>query len=270
MQDGATGQILGKLDQVVQEALRKNDRIGYFAAFNHRLVREVEIAIERGYFVDAERTAALLKALSCRYLDALGSYRQENGLARCWRSAFQATRSKRFIILQHLLLALNAHVNLDLGIAVNRVAPTPARLKEIEEDYRRLRRILQEMVAQVQRRIVVISPWIGLLDRLGQRRKERFILFSTRAAGRAAWKVAKDLSTLNSQQQRELLRSLDGVVLASQRRLEGRKLHVRCALWLIRRKESRDVRANIRFLLEGFGTEPGDAVQSLLSRPGSR
>ncbi|HSR50722.1 MAG TPA: DUF5995 family protein [Acidobacteriota bacterium] len=264
------GQILEDLETVVVRSLRDSDRIGYFAAFHGWVVKEVQIGLERGYFVDAERVERLHCNFSRRYLEALASYRHGNGLARCWRSAFEAASSKRFLILQHLLLALNAHVNLDLGIAVNRVAPSAARLKEVESDFVRLCRILDGMVGQVQRRIVEISPWIGLLDRMGQRKKGRFVDFSTRAAGKASWKVSKDLSVLNSQQQRELLRTLDGAVMASQRRLEGRKPHVRLAMWLVRRKESSDIRRNIQFFQEGFGTSSGEVIQSLLSHAPAR
>ena len=67
-------------------------------------------------------------------------------IAQCWSVAFHAAHRRPPIIFQHLLLGMNAHINLDLGIACAEVAPGPAiddlelwdRVAAYEEDLRAL------------------------------------------------------------------------------------------------------------------------------------
>src|SRR5690606_41399624 len=56
------------------------------------------------------------------------------------------------LVLQHLLLGMNAHINLDLGIAAAETAPGTA-LPALKRDFDEITTLLGEMLDDVQDRI---------------------------------------------------------------------------------------------------------------------
>ncbi len=52
-----------------------------------------------------------------RYLEALEIYNSKESPSGSWEVAFRATKKSSFLLLHHLLLGINAHINLDLGIS---------------------------------------------------------------------------------------------------------------------------------------------------------
>ena len=63
--------------------------------------------------------------------------------------AFEAATRWRPIILQHLLLGMNAHINLDLGIAAATVAPREA-LPSFQHDFDEINVILTGLIGAVE------------------------------------------------------------------------------------------------------------------------
>jgi hypothetical protein len=83
----------------------------------------VNEAILAGHFEDSARMERLDVAFANRYLDALESYHRGEELSKCWRTCFRAAHNWHPIVLQHLLLGIDAHINLNLGIAAAQTSP---------------------------------------------------------------------------------------------------------------------------------------------------
>ncbi len=115
---------------------------------------------------------------------------------RSWVTAFDAAKRWRPVVLQHLLLGINAHINLDLGIVVAELAGGPEDLPALRPDFEAVNDVLGEMVDHSQAAVDSLSPWFGLADRLGARNDEALIRFSLRAARTQAWAVARALAAL--------------------------------------------------------------------------
>ena len=97
------------------------------------------------------------------------------------------------IILQHLLAGMNAHINLDLGIAAVEAAPGDA-IHDLAADFRAINNLLFELTQKVEDGVLVVSPWIGLLDTIGGRTGDAVIEFSIAKARALAWNTALDLA----------------------------------------------------------------------------
>jgi pyrroline-5-carboxylate reductase len=69
------------------------------------------------------------------------------------------------LVLQHLLLGMNAHINLDLPIAA--VAAGGDQLATLRRDYDHLNVILTRMIDRMQAAVNAVSPEMAWLDRLG-------------------------------------------------------------------------------------------------------
>src|SRR5919108_446949 len=84
---------------------------------------------------------------------------------------------------------------LDGVIAPAEAAPGPA-LPELRRDFDRINEILAWLIAGITRDIAEVSPWIGLLDRIGGRHDDELIRFSIEVARSEAWRFAVELAPL--------------------------------------------------------------------------
>ncbi len=115
--------VLDRLGVLVDDAKSRGDRAGYFAAMYRKVTIAVKDAIVAGRFEDGDRIARLDRVFAERYLDAHAVAEAGGRPSASWQVAFDADDRWRPIIIQHLLVGMNAHINLDLGIAAATVAP---------------------------------------------------------------------------------------------------------------------------------------------------
>ena len=239
-------EVLAALDAVVERAVERRSRVGYFAAVYRKVTAKVQEGISTGFFDDGERMERFDVLFASRYLSALRSREAGAAVTRSWDAAFDAGDGARPIILQHLLVAINAHINLDLGIAAASTAPGDA-LPDLRRDFDRVNEILGSLVAGIGRDLATVSPWIGLLDRIGGRHDDEIIRFSLETARTAAWRFAVELAPLAVQHWPGPITARDTRVASLTRTI----LHpgaLSAGLLLIRARESNDVRRVIRVL----------------------
>jgi hypothetical protein len=237
---------IAALDQVVARASATGSRIGYFAAMYRKVTAKVADGIAEGFFDDGSRMERFDVVFANRYLDALAAFERGEAPTRSWAVAFRAADTRRPIILQHLLVGINAHINLDLGIAAATTAPGRA-LPGLRRDFDRINEILAVLMANVASDLGAASPWTGLLDRIGGRHDDELIRFSLTAARADAWRFAVELAPL-------AVDHWPGPIGARDRRVAGLARRVLNPGWLsaglalIRAREGNDVRHNIAVL----------------------
>ena len=201
-------EVLTRLDEIIAEARRRQSRNGYFAALYRDVTARVAAAIEAGEFEDDARMERLDVAFAQRYFDALEERDTEAGPPRSWARTFEAAERWRPLILQHLLLRVNTHVNLDLGITAVEVVPGDE-IADLKADFYRINRILGAMIEEVQARTSRVSPWTGVLDRLGGTADEIISNFCLVRAREDARDVARTLAPLDTDQRAQLIRAKD-------------------------------------------------------------
>lgn len=189
-----------------------------------------------------------------RYLEALRQLERGDRPTRCWEICFAAGAERRPIILQHLLLGINAHINLDLGIAAAEVAPAGA-LPSLRRDFDRINEILALLVGQVQRDIGALSPWIALLDWASGHQDERMIRFSMEVARTEAWRFGVELAPLARRDWGGPIGARDASIARLARVLVNPGFPLTAELRLIGARESGDVRHNIEVLSSVAGPE---------------
>ena len=200
--------VLRELDRVLAESRRQQSRLGYFAALYRDVTARVKAAIENGEFDDAARMERLDVRFAERYLDALAARGTEDGPPRVWARTFAVAERWRPLILQHLLLGINAHINLDLGIAADAIT-TEDSLPALKDDFDRINQILGSLVEDVQTRVAAVSPWIGTLDRLAGRADEVISNVCLVRAREDAWAFATTLAGLDADERAETIVAKD-------------------------------------------------------------
>jgi hypothetical protein len=192
-------EVVAQLTSIVEHSRLQQSRLGYFAALYRLVTLKVQAGIAAGQFHDGARMEQFDAVFANRYLAAYESYRLGQPVSECWRVAFEAAESWRPIILQQLLLGMNAHINFDLGIAAATVAPG-AQLPALQHDFNEINQILAGLINFVQAEIGSVSPWCWLLDHMGGRTDEAVVHFSMERARTHAWRVAQRLAALTTDQ----------------------------------------------------------------------
>jgi hypothetical protein len=164
--------VIEGLAGIVGKAREDADRVGYFAALYRQVTVRVRQAIQAGRFDDGQRMSRFDALFGIRYFDALGSWLQDRSGPACWRVAFEMTRNADTIIVQHLLLGVNAHINLDLAVATAQTAPGES-IQDLHRDFLLINDILVGVLADVQHAVDEISPYMWLLDKFGGRDEGR-------------------------------------------------------------------------------------------------
>lgn len=187
---GTIDEVIAALDGIIATALADRSRLGLFAALYRQVTLRVRQRIAEGYFADGPRMARLDTAFANRYLTALATWRAGGAPSQCWQFAFDATRRSDLLIVQHLLLGINAHINLDLGVAAAAVAPGPA-LPLLHDDFDRINQILAALTAEVKQVVARFSPMLYLIDELCTTAEDAVVNFSMSRARRDAWQHAE-------------------------------------------------------------------------------
>jgi len=204
-------ELSSELTQVGERFAPRGSRLGYFAALYGLMTHRVADGLAAGRFQHGDRMQRLACHFASRYLSALERFEAGGPAPASWQVSFDAAPRWRPIVLQHLLLGINAHINFDLGIAAAEVAGAEG-LPAVERDFDEINLVLAELLGDVQDRLATVSPWMGLLDLVGGRKDEEVVNFSMRKARDAAWQVARDFSTLTPEAQSAAEQRLDARV----------------------------------------------------------
>ena len=238
--------VISELDEIVQQSYDEASRLGYFAALYRRVTRAVRDGIAAGSFQNGPLMEQLDVVFASRYLDALATFQTGGTASRSWIVAFQGCDNGDLLILQQLLSGMNAHINLDLGVAAAQVSPG-AQLPQLKPDFDEINSVLASLVDTVASEIAVVSPLIGDLENIGLSSETKLINFDMTAARDAAWLTAEHLAGEPSSLHDATVSALDlGVSI------QGRAIlyppFSGPGLQLIQQAETKDVRRVIEIL----------------------
>ena len=240
--------VISALDAIIQRAWEERNRIGYFPALYRRVTRAVKDGISQDQFSDGPLMEKLDVVFASRYLDALAAYQAGGNPSRCWKVAFDACPDDSRLILQHLLAGMNAHINLDLGVASAQVSPGD-QLAHLKADFDQINAVLAAQVGAVEDEMASCSPLVKGVSSVGSDTETSLINFNIDLARKTAWLTAERLA---SQPAALLDVTIDGLDLAVS--LEGRAILYppgkEAALAALRAIEVQDVRSVIEILSE--------------------
>lgn len=205
-------QVIVRLTEIVEWAKAEESRIGYFAALYHKVTIQVKKGIEEGMFDDGPRMERLDVIFARRYLDAFDEYRAGGRPSRSAMFAFEVTGQWWPIVLQHLLLAMNFHINLDLGIAAARAVP-PEQLPDLKGDFDKINAVLASLVGGVQVELAQVWPVLRWMNRYLGSVDDAIINFSMEKARDHAWSLAERLAPLDEAEQAQVIDELDLEIL---------------------------------------------------------
>lgn len=238
-------EVIVSLDRIIAWSKKNKKRTGYFAALYRKVTINVRDGIKHGHFDDGERMERLDVIFANRYLEAFEAYCNGKPTSCVWALAFELSEKWHPIVLQHLMIGMNAHINLDLGVAAAETVPKE-KLSSLKDDFEKINDLLSSLVNGVQEELAQIWPPLKWLDRLAHKLDEQVADWGMKFARDRAWQFALDYSASDDKQQ--TLDCMDRKITLIGQLLAKPSLQLRLSLLLIRVCERGNVLKKIEIL----------------------
>ncbi len=240
-------EIIGILEDIIIETTANNDPKGYFAVLYQKVTKKVKEGVEQQFFEDGARMATLDVVFAKRYIDAYYAFHKGETITQAWRDAFELSAKYWPIVLQHLLVGMNAHINLDLGIAAANVS-RDKNIDDLQADFNKINEILAQLVNEVQEDLARVWPTLKKILRMTKKIDDFLIDFSMELARDGAWRFAKSLATKPIKEQEILIGRRDKKVATQMKIITNPGLIARIVLAIIRLSEKGPVSKKIQEL----------------------
>lgn len=194
------------IEELRAVALTADDASGYFPAMYARVTDRIRVAADEGRFGDGDGMARFAGAFAGWYLRPRAGTPPIPG---CWQASWDVAGDARLLIVQHLLLGINAHVNHDLAQVVVELADERGELGAMRGDFDAVNDVLAATMPDVLRDLGRVSSWVNLLAARGGGRSFHFSLEVARAQ---AWRAAERLYRLDADRRRADVAELDRLV----------------------------------------------------------
>lgn len=200
--------VLLDLDQFIEKARNERNRIGYFACLYRHVTYAVKEGVATHQFENGQRIADLDVVFANRYFEAI-DYWQRGVLAiQSWKLAFDATQHPGRIVMQHLFLGMNAHINLDLAVATARTFPGDE-LAKVQNDFNTMNAVLAKLVHHIQGDLAHIWPILKVIHFVMGGEDDKLLSYDMDAERARAWATAQRLATMTFDEQEAEVRRLD-------------------------------------------------------------
>lgn len=184
-------QVIAALEDIITQEVSADSNLAFFPVLYKKVTERIKLGIDQEEFDDNPRMERLDVIFANRYIEAYQLWMANGTPTDSWKVAFEAGSNQKLLIMQHLLLGINAHINLDLGIAVAETVGPDGNLSAIERDYHKINEILASMVDGVQKDIGRVSPVFKLLDWVAKGKEDQIASFSIDVAREGAWLFAQ-------------------------------------------------------------------------------
>jgi hypothetical protein len=208
LQINSIGQVIKLLDEIISESEKSNNPLGYFAALYRNVTVKVKEGIQNNFFEDGQRMEKLDIVFAKRYLDAYYAWQKNESVTESWQKAFEISNSYWPIVLQHLLIGMNAHINLDLGIAAAEVSNNK-NINDLETDFNKINEILSSLVNDVQNDLADMWPTLRKILLKTKNADDFLVDFSMKLARDGAWKYALEMAASPENELSKLIESRD-------------------------------------------------------------
>ncbi|MEL6659758.1 MAG: DUF5995 family protein [Bacteroidota bacterium] len=200
--------VIATLEGYIQENEKAGSPLGYFPALYLKVTKQVKKGIAEGFFEKGHRMEQLDVIFASRYIDAYDAYQRQEQVTRSWERAFLLAQDYWPIVLQHLLIGMNAHINLDLGIAAATVMEGEP-IEDLHTDFNRINQILSQLVGEVQEELATIWPTLHWILRKTGQIDDKLVDFSMEIARDGAWRLAKELAGVPQDQWPQMIEERD-------------------------------------------------------------
>lgn len=200
--------VIATLQDIINESITNKSPLGYFAALYQKVTIKVKEGIANNYFDNGPRMEKLDIIFAKRYIDAYYNYQENKPITSSWEKAFSLANDYWPVVLQHLLIGMNAHINLDLGIAAAEVSEDHS-IEDLKGDFDKINTVLSSLVADVENDLASIWPFLRKILKFTKKVDNFLVDFSMEIARDGAWDFAVKLANTESSKIEEVIQQRD-------------------------------------------------------------
>ncbi|KQR95527.1 hypothetical protein ASG01_06715 [Chryseobacterium sp. Leaf180] len=240
-------EVLKKLDWIIAWAKANQSPAGYFACTYRIMTAQVLKGIQQKKFEDNPRMTALDIAFASRYIDAWENFQNNKKCTKSWQTAFEAAKNKDLLIMQHIFLGMNAHINLDLGISAALVMPY-RKIPPLKKDFENINSVIASINQNVQDSLNKICYPIKLVDQLSNGKDNVVLDFAISKARDTSWATAVMTSNTPNLLRETVINIVDYAAAKVATQILSPKLLSTALAKELKKCESSDVVKNIEIL----------------------
>ncbi len=225
-------EVLARLTAIIADSEKKGSRAGYFAALYYKMTFSVKQGIANKLFQDGPRMEKLDVLFANRYLIAYDEWKAGDKQTGPWQVAFETVEKASALVLQQLFLGMNAHINLDLGIAAAETMKGK-NYEELSNDFNVINSLIAANSNKVIRALDTVSPLLSLLGLHASRYNTILISFSVDSARDGAWRFGEELSMLTGSAYEALIAKKESDVTQIAQSLIHATPLLRFTIWVI-------------------------------------
>ncbi|WP_262904308.1 DUF5995 family protein [Chryseobacterium rhizoplanae] len=211
------------------------------------MTAQVLKGIEQKKFEDNPRMIILDIAFAQRYLEAWENYSNGKKCTNSWYIAFEATKNKDLLILQHIFLGMNAHINLDLGISAASIMPY-RKINPLKKDFDNINNVISSINQKVQDSLNKICYPVQLIDQLSNGKDNAILDFAISKARDTSWTTAVIASNTPNFLRQQVINIVDYAAAKVATQILNPKIITPSLLKEFKKCESIDIVKNIEIL----------------------
>jgi hypothetical protein len=246
-QPASIQEVIGQLDEIISWSRDHQSPVGYFAMLYRRMTAAVMQGIQNHRFENGSRMEQLDIIFASRYLQAWDAYNQQQHCSNAWYTTFEACRNQRLVVLQHLVAGVNAHINLDLGIAAATLA-SGEQIFALQHDFDIINDVIASLTAGVQASLCNIWFPLRAIQSISNHQEEAVLNFSITAARKTSWANALALAFMPDSMRGTHINTIDAAVVTIANRIIHPGAITEMLLVPVRQMENTDVSKNIDLL----------------------
>jgi hypothetical protein len=205
-------EVLTELDRIIELTVTENNFLGIFAYVYRRTTAQIKLSIAEMQFEDNARMEQMDVAFANLYLTAYYGFITNQDCSAAWKAAFNA-KNEKITIIQHLMLGMNAHINMDLGIAAATFA-SGLNMSALKNDFMKVNKILNDLTNEMQDKVAKVSWLMFIIDWMGKNTDEKIVNFSMVKAREQSWNLACVLSESNENERKSIIEVTDHTISA--------------------------------------------------------
>ena len=239
--------IIEELESITTQNYKNKCLMGIFSAVYCRTTNAIHHAIVEKRFEDPKRMEILDVHFAMRYIDAYKEYERGNHITASWEKAFEATKHNEYLLLQHLLVGMNAHIMLDLAVSSAQISPKES-IHTLRNDFMTVNDVLFELIDDFQEIINMNAPMLKVLDGIGLKLDEFLIAKGIENARRKAWEFAVQLAFLEGQEFESEVQRIDLEVASISTKILESPTILKPLKWMISKTQKNQIFAIPRLL----------------------
>ncbi len=240
-------EVIQKLDEIIAWSIQNKSTMGYFACTYRTTTIAVLEGVKKKKFEDGSRMVAMDVAFANRYFQALENYQNGRKCTNAWFTTFEAGKNDQLLIIQHILLGMNAHINLDLGISAAEIMPY-RKIAPLKKDFGVINEIIASINQKVQDSLSKICYSIDLIDKISNNKDNIVLDFAISKARETSWATAYILSNSSNFFRPSIINLVDNAATSIGKNIIVSPKTPKLVLQKLKECESADIVKNIEIL----------------------